>query len=46
MGPHHSPIFKVNVQIPNSKKYSGSGNSKKKAQQEAAKKLLQHYNLL
>ena len=39
-GPQHSPIFKVDVQIPNSKKYSASGNSKKDAQQNAAKKLL------
>jgi ribonuclease-3 len=39
-GPHHSPIFKVEVQIKNSKKYSASGTSKKDAQQNAAKKLI------
>ncbi len=39
-GPHHSPIFKVEVKIENSKKYYASGTSKKNAQQNAAKKLL------
>ena len=39
-GPQHSPIFKTEVQIPNSKKILGSGSSKKKAQQNAAAKLL------
>tara|TARA_B100001559_G_scaffold319127_1_gene327754 strand:- start:306 stop:974 length:669 start_codon:yes stop_codon:yes gene_type:complete len=39
-GPQHDPIFKVEVQIPNSKKISASGSSKKDAQQNAAKKLL------
>ena len=39
-GPHHSPIFKVEVQIKNSKKYYASGTSKKNAQQNAAEKLL------
>ena len=39
-GPQHSPIFKVEVQIPNSKKISANGSSKKDAQQNAAKKLL------
>ena len=39
-GPQHSPIFKVEVQIKNSKKYFASGNSKKDAQQNAAQKLL------
>jgi ribonuclease-3 len=39
-GPQHSPIFKTNVQIPNSKKIIGSGTSKKNAQQDAATKLL------
>ena len=45
-GPHHNPNFKINVQIPNSKIYTGRGNSKKKAQQEAAKRLLLHYKIL
>ena len=39
-GPQHNPIFKTEVQIPNSKKMSGTGSSKKNAQQNAAYKLL------
>lgn len=39
-GPQHKPIFKVQVQIENSKKFTGVGASKKIAQQNAAKKLL------
>ncbi len=39
-GPQHNPIFKTDVQIPNSKKIIGTGNSKKNAQQNAAEKLL------
>jgi ribonuclease-3 len=39
-GPQHSPIFKVEVKIENSKKHYASGTSKKDAQQNAAKKLL------
>ena len=39
-GPHHSPIFKVEVEIKDSKKYFASGTSKKDAQQNAARKLL------
>ena len=39
-GPHHKPIFKIIVKIPNSKKMITSGSSKKNAQQNAAKKLL------
>ena len=39
-GPQHNPIFKVEVQINNSKKYFAAGTSKKDAQQNAAKKLL------
>ena len=40
-GPEHSPTFQTDVQIPNSKKIIGVGTSKKNAQQNAAKKLLQ-----
>jgi ribonuclease III len=40
IGPQHQPSFKTEVQIPNSKKISGTGSSKKKAQQNAAEKLL------
>ena len=39
-GPQHKPLFKTEVQIPNSKKVSGIGTSKKNAQQNAAAKLL------
>ena len=39
-GPQHSPVFKTEVQIPNSKKVIGIGSSKKNAQQDAANKLL------
>ena len=39
-GPQHKPFFKTEVQIPNSKKIFGTGSSKKKAQQNAASKLL------
>ena len=39
-GPQHKPLFKTDVQIPNSKKISGTGSSKKNAQQNAAAKLL------
>ena len=39
-GPLHSPVFKVEVKIENSKKYYALGTSKKDAQQNAAKKLL------
>ncbi len=39
-GPQHRPLFKTEVQIPNSKKVVGIGSSKKNAQQNAASKLL------
>ena len=39
-GSQHNPIFKVEVKIHNSKNFLGEGNSKKKAQQNAAKKLI------
>ena len=39
-GPQHNPLFKTEVQIPNSKKIIGTGTSKKNAQQNAAAKLL------
>ena len=44
-GPQHRPVFKTEVQIPNSKKIVGVGSSKKKAQQDAAAKLLKILNL-
>jgi ribonuclease-3 len=39
-GPQHSPVFKVEVHIKNSKKFYATGTSKKNAQQNAAQKLL------
>jgi ribonuclease-3 len=39
-GPQHRPIFKVNVNIENSKIFSATGKSKKIAEQNAAEKLL------
>ena len=44
-GPQHRPIFKTEVQIPNSKKVVGIGSSKKNAQQDAADKLLKILNI-
>ena len=45
-GPQHKPIFKTDVQIPNSKKVIGIGSSKKNAQQNAASKLLRSLKIL
>ena len=39
-GPQHSPVFKVEVHIQNSKKFFAFGTSKKNAQQNAAQKLI------
>ena len=39
-GPKHNPIFKIQVQILNSKKFFGFGKSKKIAQKNAAQKLI------
>jgi len=44
-GPQHRPLFKTEVQIPNSKKIIGIGSSKKNAQQNAASKLLKILNV-
>jgi len=44
-GPQHKPLFKTEVQIPNSKKIIGIGSSKKNAQQNAAFKLLKILNV-
>ena len=44
-GPQHRPLFKTEVQIPNSKKIIGIGSSKKNAQQNAAAKLLKILDL-
>ena len=39
-GPRHKPLIKVSVKIKNSKNITATGNSKKEAEQKAAKKLL------
>ena len=39
-GPRHKPKFKISVRLKDTKKYDGYGESKKKAEQNAAKKLL------
>ena len=44
-GPQHKPIFKTEVEIPESKKISGVGSSKKNAQQNAAAKLIKILNI-
>ena len=44
-GPNHNPIFKVQVQISNSKKYFGYGKSKKLAEKAAALKLIKNLKL-
>ena len=44
-GPQHRPLFKTEVQIPNSKKIIGIGSSIKNAQQNAAAKLLKILNV-
>jgi ribonuclease-3 len=45
-GPQHRPMFKTEVQIPNSKKIIGTGTSKKNAQQNAATKLLRSLEIV
>ena len=44
-GPHHKPIFKIRVTIQNSKTYYATGNSKKDAEQNAAKLFLKKIGL-
>ena len=44
-GPHHKPIFKIGVSVPNSKICFAIGNSKKDAEQKAAKILLKKIGL-
>ena len=36
LGPHHKPLFKVGVKLPNTKYFISSGKSKKDAEQNAA----------
>ena len=44
-GPHHKPVFKIGVSIQNSKVYYATGNSKKDAEQKAAKLFLKKIGL-
>ena len=44
-GPHHKPIFKIGVTVQNSKIFYASGNSKKDAEQKAAKLFLKRIGL-
>ncbi len=44
-GPQHKPLFKTEVEIPDSKKVTGVGSSKKNAQQNAAAKLIKMLNI-
>tara|TARA_B100001123_G_scaffold374040_1_gene439055 strand:+ start:104 stop:769 length:666 start_codon:yes stop_codon:yes gene_type:complete len=44
-GPHHKPIFKIGVTVQNSKTFYASGNSKKDAEQKAAKLFLKRIGL-
>ena len=44
-GPQHRPLFKTEVQIPNTKKIIGVGSSKKNAQHNAAAKLFKILNI-
>ena len=44
-GPHHKPVFKVTVKTIDSKKVTGTGSSKKEAQQNAAKILVKDLNI-
>ena len=43
-GPKHKPKFTISVRIKDTKSHEGSGDSKKKAEQNAAKKLLENLN--
>ena len=44
-GPNHNPVFKIQVQIQDSKKFIGYGNSKKTAEQNAALQLIKNLNI-
>ena len=44
-GPKHKPIFTISVRLKDSKFYDGKGDSKKKAEQNAAKNLLDNCKL-
>ena len=44
-GPHHKPTFKIGVSLQNSKTFYAKGNSKKDAEQKAAKLFLKQIGL-
>lgn len=44
-GPRHNPIYKIAVSIIGSKKFIGEGNSKQRAEQDGASKLLRARNI-
>ena len=44
-GPKHKPKFTISVKLKNSEFFNGQGNSKKKAEQNAAKNLLDNFKL-
>ena len=44
-GPHHKPVFKIGVSIQSSKVHYATGNSKKDAEQKAAKLFLKKIGL-
>jgi ribonuclease-3 len=45
-GPSHSPYFKIQVHVEGVPPEQGEGESKKKAEKDAATKLLQSLNLI
>ena len=44
-GPRHNPIYKISVSIIGSKRFIGAGNSKQRAEQDSASKLLKFKNI-
>ena len=44
-GPKHNPVFKAEVQVENQRKFSATGSSKKDAEQNAAKKLINYLKI-
>ena len=45
IGPRHNPTYRISVSIVGSKQYIGSGNSKQRAEQDGAAKLLKGKNI-
>ena len=44
-GPRHNPIYKISVSITGARQFIGVGNSKQRAEQDGAKKLLKYKNI-